>query len=165
MEEDYDYDVLLFTRPDGMPMVFCLLPDKDWQHYRPDLARDVEKRGGVLLDYLPQDHSNHSDTAIRLLGKNEVPDKRKEMFDFRYLTDCIRENRILENMFDYRVSKSSIYQQYDRYEPLDILYGYKKWSELPPRDEGERISDIEDDFEVSNITVNRSKATSIKTYL
>ena len=163
-ESGQSYDEELFIRPDGEPMVFCLLPDTESNQYREELVSQVHQRGGVVLDQLTDVLSHH---CIRLLGKYENPDKRKEMFDYRYVVDCIQKDRVLDNMLDYRVSKSSIYQQYEKYEPLDILHGYKKWTDLTLREEGERVSDIDDDFETSSfisIVMDRSKASSMKTF-
>ena len=87
------------------------------------------------------------------------------MYDYRYVSDCIQKNRILENMLDYRVSGVSLFQQYERYDPLDILHGYKTWNQVP-RDEGERVSDIEDDFETSSIVssvMDRTRNSTMKT--
>ena len=167
MDESNDYDTLLFSRPDGKPMSFCLLPDSCQQsdEYRLELVEKVKERGGLLLDHV---HERYSDHIILLLGKNERPDKKKEMFDYRYLLDCMKRNQILDNMLDYRVSKSSLYQQYDEYEPLDVLHGYKTWSDIPLRNEGDRVSDIDDDFETSSmismVSRVRSRASSLKSF-
>ena len=168
MEEAYDEE--LFIRPDGKPMVFCLLAERqqcpEYRQYRQALVREVELRGGVVLDRPGQDYNDSS--TIRLLGKEENYNRREraEIFDYRYVSDCIQKNRILENMLDYRVSTSSLLQQYERYEPLDVLHGYKTWSQLP-RDEGERVSDIDDDFETSSVVssvLDRTRNSSLKTF-
>ena len=138
-----EIDILLFSRPDGKPMVFCLPLDPQSEEFRLELVRKVKERGGLLLDHLTENQTGH---VIHLLGQNEAPDKRKEMFDFRYLEDCIEKNQILRNLLEYRVSKSSIYQQY---EPLDVLLGYKTWSDIP-RNKKESVSDSDDDFQTTS---------------
>ena len=49
-------------------------------------------------------------------------------------------------MLDYRVTKSSRFQQYEKCNPHDVLHGLTMWSNLPARNEGKRFSDIEDAF-------------------
>ena len=165
MDESYDEE--LFIRPDGKPMVFSLLAERESPEYRQVLVREVERRGGVVLDRPGQDYNDSS--TIRLLGKEENYNKREraEIFDYRYVVDCIQKNRILENMLDYRISNTSLFQQqYESYEPLDVLHGYKTWSQLP-RDEGERVSDIDDDFETSSVAssmFDRTRNSCLKTF-
>ena len=166
MEEPYDEE--LFIRPDGKPMVFCLMAERQQgSEYRRDLVREVELRGGVVLDRPGPDYNDSS--TIRLLGRYENHNRRDrtEMFDYRYVSDCVQKNQILENMLDYRVSQASLFQQqYESYDPLDVLHGYKTWSQLP-RDEGERVSDIEDDFETSSMVssmMDRTRTSSMKTF-
>ena len=52
------YDKELFIRPDGKPMVFCLLAEREspeYGQYRQALVREVEWRGVVVLGRLGQD--------------------------------------------------------------------------------------------------------------
>ena len=54
------------------------------------------------------------------------------------------ERRILPNLIDYKVNKNSIYGDYD---PLDVLIGRVRWSDVPRKVEGEPVSAIEFDPE------------------
>ena len=70
------YDEELFIWPDGKPMVFCLLAEREspeYGQYRQALVREVEWRGVVVLGRLGQD-CNYSRT-IRL-GKEESYNSR-----------------------------------------------------------------------------------------
>jgi len=155
-----NFDPTLFIRPDGLPMVFLLLSGSStWEEFRESLKTDVELRGGLVLD---QEDSQYSDNLIHLLGKNEVPMKTTEMFDYRYVTDCIGDNLILPNLLDYRVTSLRPHP-YENYDPLDILHGYAKWSDLNKRIDGERVSDIEDLDEDDEI-VNSNIENNIKDF-
>ena len=48
-------------------------------------------------------------------------------------------------MNDYKV-ESHLPSVYEAYNPLEVLLGSLKWSEVPVKVMGERVSDIEDDF-------------------
>jgi hypothetical protein len=62
----------------------------------------VEAGGGVLL--APSDPASPGgDCAVRLLGRTEICLQREpNMFLAKYVIDCLRENRILPNLADYR---------------------------------------------------------------
>merc|ERR1719319_1929364 len=82
------------------------------------------------------------DKCIKLITKGEIALKKdQDMFDYKYVVDCARAGRILPNLLQYRINTQSQFAQYD---PVDILLGSCQWSTLSKRDEGERVSDIED---------------------
>ena len=58
-------------------------------------------RGGLLLETRD---SIYAENSIVLLGKKEIPHRYQEMFDYRFIMDCIYENMILPHMLDYRVT-------------------------------------------------------------
>jgi len=159
MENIDNFDPTLFIRPDGLPMVFLLLPGRSSEDFYESLKTDVELRGGLVLD---QRDSQYSDNLIHLLGKNEVPMRTAEMFDYRYVTDCIYENLVLPNLLDYRVTSLRPHP-YENYDPLDILHGFSKWSDLVKRIDGERVSDIED-FDGEVEVLNSTRDTHIKDF-
>merc|ERR1719319_1000687 len=82
------------------------------------------------------------DKCIKLITKGEIALKKdQDMFDYKYVVDCARAGRILPNLIQYRINTQS---QFAEYDPVDILLGSCQWSTLSKRDEGERVSDIED---------------------
>merc|ERR1719319_1534755 len=82
------------------------------------------------------------DKCIKLITKGEIALKKdQDMFDYKYVVDCARAGRILPNLLQYRINTQS---QFAEYDPVDILLGSCQWSTLSKRDEGERVSDIED---------------------
>merc|ERR1719319_881391 len=82
------------------------------------------------------------DKCIKLITKGEIALKKdQDMFDYKYVVDCARAGRILPNLLQYRINTQS---QFAKYDPVDILLGSCQWSTLSKRDEGERVSDIED---------------------
>lgn len=101
----------------------------------------VEERGGIVIEHPTL---AYRDYMVRLLVRGEVSLRREQdMFDYKYVLDCVKENSILPNMLDYRINSHlpSILQPYD---PVDILLGYKRWKDIPEV-EGEKVSDVEDD--------------------
>ena len=70
--------------------------------------------------------------------------KDQDMFDYKYILDCIDKNELLNNLSDYKV-KSHIPSTFEAYNPLEVLLGNLKWSEVPKKVVGESVSDIEDD--------------------
>ena len=141
-------DPELFIRPDGLPMAF-VMSEQSKDH---DNIKDiVEKRGGILIH--PKDKTSLKDHTIHLLGLQEIPSRGLEMIDYRFVIDCANQEVILDNMKDYMVRANKFCSIYDEsYNPLDILLGYKKWSELS---QGETVSDIED-FEHDDIGANKT---------
>ena len=55
-----------------------------------------------------------------------------DVFDCKYIEDCIKEGCLLPNLIDYRTNKLSIYLDYD---PFRVLLGLQKWSEVPRKPE------------------------------
>ena len=107
-------DPELFIRPDGLPMAF-MLTYKGMQTQR--VKQLVEDRGGVVLD---QPSLVYRDSMVRLLVGGEVSLRRDmDIFDYRYVLDCVKEDMILPNMLDYRINSHlpSILEQYD---PVDV---------------------------------------------
>ena len=157
---DVHHDHELFMRPDGLPMVFVMAPGRSSCEARASIKNDIEMRGGLLLD---TGDSIYAENSIHLLGKNEIPHRYQEMFDHRFVLDCIYENTILPNMLDYRVTRKT--HTFKSYDPLDILHGYSKWSDLESVMQGEAVSDIEDGDGAESVTQHqKSPVRSYKTY-
>ena len=147
-------------RPDGHPMVFIMGHGKSsCEETRSEIKKDVELRGGLVLDAVDARYKDH---CIYLLGKNETPDKNQEQFDFRYVTDCIYEGLLLQNLLDYRV-KTRKTCSYQAFNPLDILHGYTKWSELVQMPEGEVVTGEEFD-ELTSVAPTYSPVKPYKIY-
>ena len=147
-------------RPDGLPMVFIMGHGKSsCEETRSEIKKDVELRGGLVLDAADARYEDH---CIYLLGKNETPAKNQEQFDFRYVTDCIYEGLILQNLLDYRV-KTRKTTSYQAFNPLDILHGYTKWRELVQVPEGEVVTGEEFD-ELTSVAPTYSPVKPYKIY-
>ena len=50
-----------------------------------------------------------------------------DIFDYKYILNCIKHNTLLENLKEYRTNTKSLYTDYD---PLEILCGLQKWTDL-----------------------------------
>ncbi len=74
--------------------------------------------------------------SARSSGALAFARSRTDLFDCRYVEDCIRANRVLPNILEYRVNKTSRFAPYD---PLHLLRGRLSWSEvaLDPEAEAE----------------------------
>lgn len=92
----------------------------------PKIRECIESRGGLLEK--KESSSLHSiPLAIPNLPWDSVPSDGPDVFDVQYVYDCIRHNRLLPNLSDYRLS-DSVYEPYD---PVNILCGYVSWAQLP----------------------------------
>ena len=68
------------------------------------------------------------DHLIRLVLPEEITLRRGEdVFRCSYVHDCIREDKLLPNLIEYRVNRNSIFADYD---PFDVLVGRKKWIDI-----------------------------------
>jgi hypothetical protein len=133
-------DPELFIRPDGLPMAI-MITYKGRMEETQKVKQLVEERGGVVFD---RPSLAYRDNMVRLLVGGEVSLRRdQDMFDHRYVLDCLKEDMILPIMLDYRINSHlpSILEQYD---PVDVLLGYKRWKDITEV-EGEKVSDIEED--------------------
>ena len=73
----------------------------------------------------------------------EIPLKKdQDMFRHEYVLDCVEHQKILPNLRAYKVS-SHVTTLLSEYNPLDILQGNLKWSDVPIVTDGEKVSDIE----------------------
>eukprot|EP00092_Neocalanus_flemingeri_P049075 GFUD01056275.1.p1 GENE.GFUD01056275.1~~GFUD01056275.1.p1 ORF type:complete len:205 (+),score=54.47 GFUD01056275.1:19-633(+) len=129
----------LFVRPDELPMAFLMGPTG---LERQQIKRLVEAGGGVILSQPTLEYRDH---LIRLLVRTEIPIKKDlDMIDYKYILDCVEDNDLLTNLSDCKVS-SHITWIFEPYNPMDILLGNRKWSDVPKKQVGEKVSDIEDD--------------------
>jgi hypothetical protein len=139
-EEEEEPNPLLFTRARSIPVFFSM--SKGTKMLR--LKNRVIVRGGVVEQVEMQDED---DTRIRLADPDlvGVGDER-DVFDCKYVDDCIKRNALLENLRDYRRIEKSKFKEYN---PFDVLCGKVTWSKLDKAeaevDEGEPCSDLEDD--------------------
>jgi len=129
----------LFIREDGQPMAFLMGPTG---YERQEVKALVEAGGGVLLS---QPTLVYREFMIRLLVRTEIPIKKdQDMYNYKYVLDCVEKNEILPNLNDYKVT-SHVPSIFEPYNALDILQGILKWSDVPRKQLGERVSDIEDE--------------------
>eukprot|EP00090_Calanus_glacialis_P016457 TRINITY_DN25768_c0_g1_i1.p1 TRINITY_DN25768_c0_g1~~TRINITY_DN25768_c0_g1_i1.p1 ORF type:complete len:1107 (-),score=385.74 TRINITY_DN25768_c0_g1_i1:97-3417(-) len=129
----------LFIRADGQSMAFLMGPTG---FERQQVKQLVEAGGGVILN---QPTLAYRDYIIRLLVRTEIPIKKdQDMFDYKYIIDCVDKDELLDNLIDYRIS-SHVPSIFEHYNPVDILQGILKWSDVPKKPTGERVSDIEDE--------------------
>ena len=151
-------DPELFIRPDGLPMAF-LMSFKGIEANT--VKKVVEERGGAVF---LRPTLAFRDNIIRLVVGGEVSLRRdQDMFDHKYVLDCVKENMILSNLLDYRIN-SHIPSNLQLYDPIDVLLGYKAWKDIPEV-EGDIISDIEDFFDEDVQVPDRQAPPKIfKTY-
>jgi len=129
----------LFIREDGQPMAFMM----GHTGYESQVVKAlVEEGGGVVLS---RPTLMYREFLIRLLVRTEIPIKMdQDMYNYKYALDCVEKNEILANLNDYKVI-SSLPSIFEPYNALDILQGMLKWSDVPRKQLGERVSDIEYD--------------------
>merc|ERR1712050_286543 len=118
-------DPELFIRPDGLPMAF-LMSFKGIEANT--VKKVVEERGGAVF---LRPTLAFRDNIFRLVVGGEVSLRRdQDMFDHKYVLDCVKENMILPNLLDYRIN-SHIPSNLQLYDPIDVLLGYMTWKDIP----------------------------------
>ncbi|TRY63935.1 hypothetical protein TCAL_14361 [Tigriopus californicus] len=123
----------LFTRPVVLPCAFAMSASPT----RALVRNLIQKHGGTLYDPRMSDQADH---RIRLSEPGKlVLGQDTDIFDHRFIKACVDAGRILPNMSDFRMNQPSFFEDYD---PLDILMGRSKWSDLvrapnPGSDQGE----------------------------
>jgi len=126
----------LFVRPDGRPMTFLMSSSRE----KKQVKASVEERGGVVVSHASPSTADH---LIRLVVGNEMPPSRHyDMFHYKYILDCVKDNRLLPDLKSYKQA-STFPSPYAAYEPIDVLLGKVCWNDVPPN--GEAISDVEED--------------------
>lgn len=68
-----------------------------------------------------------------------------DVFDYKYVENCVASNKILPNLIEYRTNQKSIYIMYN---PIDVMLGNKKWSDIERVPEGSKVDDSGFDIEV-----------------
>ena len=132
----------IFIQPlSAKPLVFGVRSGKDLESIR----KHIWKGGGKVED--PGKVSDESGHRICLFDPTAyIRPKDKDIFDYQYILDCVKENILKENILDYRINKKSMYEKYD---PIEILLGVKTWKDinkrislLDQRDQEDECSDI-----------------------
>jgi len=96
-----------------------------------------------LLDSL---HMAHRENLIQLVKDYEIALKRDyDVFDYKYVENCVASKKILPNLIEYRTNQKSIYVMYN---PIDVMLGNKKWSDIERVPEGSKVDDSGFDIEV-----------------
>ena len=141
LEECFD----LFTdRLSGEPFQFCV--DIDDAERRQEIVSDIQDFGGVVLD-----SPEGQERRIKLVDPNSRKIYAKEdgdIFSFKFVEECVAQGGLPESLVPYRVNFKSIYEEY---EPMDILLGKTKWSDLPKTFSARVRNDDNEDIELSDI--------------
>ena len=116
----------IFIQPlSGAPVVFGIGSGRDLENIR----MHIWKGGGKIED--PRKISDSTGHRITLFDPNAlIRPKNNEIFNYNYILDCVRDNALKENLIDYRINKKLVFEDYD---PIDILLGKKKWTDLKKR--------------------------------
>ena len=115
----------IFIQPTGAAMVFGIRSGKDME----SLRRHIWRGGGKVED--PEKNEDITGHRITLYDPNTIKRPRGvDIFKYQYILDCVRDNVLKENLVEYRINMQLNYEYYD---PLDVLLGYKKWQDLRKR--------------------------------
>ena len=104
----------------------------------------IKNNGG---EFIPKSRlSSHPERnhVIRLVSDGEVPILRnldQDLFDLRYIQDCVDKGELLD-LNDYRANAKSLFESYDA---NSVMNGAVGWTDLNRLEEGEKVSDIDDD--------------------
>ena len=156
----------LFTRDCcGTPCRFALLiHEKELESKLKELIREG---GGTTEDHKRPDSC---DCRLLIVDPDAIYNKDDgDAFSAKYILDCAEAKKLIGDLSSYRVNKRSNFEEYN---PIDILMGKRKWSDLSrtlsakirsPRKElvEEEVSDIDDDA-VIHAPVRKVSTTSTR---
>ena len=116
----------IFIQPlSGAPIVFGVRSGRDLESIR----MHIWKGGGKVED--PAKVSDTTGHRITLFDPNAIiRPKNQEIFDYKYILDCVKDNALKENIMEYRIHTKLIYKDYN---PMDIILGHKRWEDLTKR--------------------------------
>ena len=115
----------------------------------------IEQGGGDLIHKTALSLHSERDHVIKLVpstAKSLIKDV--DMFDERYIQDCVDQDKLLD-LNDYRSSQRSLF---DTYDANSIMNGFFGWKDLNRREEGEKVSDIDDDDDIEETVRKPVKA-------
>ena len=146
----------LFRRPDGRPMIFtCTAISKErakvmltFDDYDSELTfsvqmrNQIEQRGGNLVQKTALSRHSERDHVIKLVPSTaQILIKDVDMFDEKFIQDCVDQNQLMD-LNDYRTGQRPMFETYDA---NSIMKGFFGWKDLNRLEDGEKVSDIEDD--------------------
>ena len=116
----------LFIQPlSGIPITFGVKSAKIFD----SIKALIWKSGGKVED--PEKVLDSAGHRIDLFDPNSIiRPKNKEIFSFQYILDCVQDNKLKEDLIEYRLNKKLIFEDYN---PMDILLGNKRWDSLSKR--------------------------------
>ena len=116
----------LFICKDGEPcrFVFDGLDDNTF-HKLKNLVKDS---GGVVEKYSKIKNIDSYENCILLTHPNPltIPKYEVDVYSYKYLDDCVEAEEILPNLNEYLVGES----KFEKYDPLEVMLGFKKWNDL-----------------------------------
>ena len=116
----------LFIQPSsGIPLTFGIKSAKIFD----SIKALIWKSGGKVED--PEKVLDNAGHRIDLFDPNSIiRPKNREIFSFQYILDCVHDNKLKEDLIEYRLNKKLIFEDYN---PMDILLGNKRWDSLSKR--------------------------------
>ena len=112
----------LFVQPyTALPMLFGMKSGKTMTSIR----KYIWDGGGAIenSDEI-KDHTGH---RLELWDPEwDSSNVDNDIFDYRYILDCIKHNKLLENLKEYRINPISAFIDSD---PIKIVCGLKKWTD------------------------------------
>ena len=114
-------DLLLFTRPDGLPMAFDNLDSDE------ETKEIIYEHGGIVVDSVLASNIFKENT-IKICNSDTTYDTSEEIFDKRFIYDCLKTNNICD-LDNYRLNKRVQFFEV-AYDSIDVLLGYKGWDDV-----------------------------------
>lgn len=102
--------------------------------------------------------SDQVDSRIRLSEPGKlVLGHEADIFDCKFIKACVDAGHILPNLRDFRMNQPSFFEDYD---PVDILMGRKKWSDLVRLSRSGTESDDEGQSDSSLLRILKEKRSA-----
>ena len=117
----------LFIQPyTALPIVFGMKCGQEMRSIR----QYIWDGGGAIEN--SDDIADYSGHRIELWNPDwDSSNVEVDIFDYQYIFDCVNQNKLLDNLKDYQIDKSSHFKDSD---PMQILCGVKKWTDFVRKD-------------------------------
>ena len=116
----------IFVCKDGEPCRFAFdgLDDNTFNKAK----NLVKESGGIVEKYSKIKNIDSYENCILLTHPKPLttPKYVVDAFSYQYLEDCIEAEEILPNLNEYLVGES----KFEKYDPLEVMLGFKKWNDL-----------------------------------
>ena len=120
------------------------------------MVKLIETHGGEFLQSSRLASHPERDHVIKLKSSRHVPipsNMEQDLFDIQFIKDCVEQKTLLD-LNHYLAASKSLFENYDA---NSIMNGDVGWTDLNRLEEGEKVSDIEDEDDLREKIQSKKK--------